>query len=55
MRCFICDREDDLISFDKVEGKFSPCGDCQRAIEECLDGYDHADAVLEALILHDED
>lgn len=55
MRCVICDKDDDLITFDKVAGKFCPCGECQTAIEECLDGYDHADATLSALLIDDED
>lgn len=55
MHCHICDKEDGLISYDKTEGKFSPCGECQESIQECLDGYDHADAILEALLLEDDE
>lgn len=55
MRCAICDKDDDLITFDKVAGVFSPCGECQASIQECLDGYDHADAILTVLLTDDED
>lgn len=54
MRCVICDKSDDLITFDNKRGEFTPCGECQNAITDCLDGYNHADAVLEALLV-DED
>jgi hypothetical protein len=40
MHCHICDREDDLISFDKVTKTFSPCTVCQIAIDECLEGFE---------------
>lgn len=36
MHCAICDREDDLITFDKVRGVFSDCTACQAVIEETL-------------------
>lgn len=36
MHCAICDREDDLITFDKVRGVFSDCIVCQAIIEETL-------------------
>lgn len=40
MHCLICDKEDDIISYDKLTGEFSPCGECQEAIDDCLDGYE---------------
>ncbi len=43
MRCPICDREDDTITFDKVTGKFGDCSVCQEAIDECLEEYDQDD------------
>lgn len=39
MRCYICNREDDLISRDKVTGEFGPCLVCLAVIEECLDDF----------------
>lgn len=36
MHCAICDREDDLITFDRVRGVFSDCTVCQAIIDETL-------------------
>lgn len=36
MHCAICDREDDLITFDKVTQRFSDCTVCQAIIDETL-------------------
>lgn len=36
MRCYICDRDDSLIYYDKVEQAYSPCTTCQAAIDESL-------------------
>lgn len=43
MKCDICDREDDLISFNKREQRFSPCTTCQAVIQDCIDGYPELD------------
>lgn len=43
MHCYICDREDDLITFDKVQGKYSPCTVCQAIIEETLEEFEDND------------
>lgn len=40
MHCPICDRDDSLISFNKVTGKFSDCTTCQAIIAECLDEFE---------------
>lgn len=40
MKCFICNREDDLISFDRVYGDYGPCTTCAAVIQDCLDGYE---------------
>lgn len=41
MRCYICDKEDDAISYDRRYQEYSPCGACQEVIYECLMGYDN--------------
>ncbi len=43
MRCYICDRDDDLINFDKVRGEFGPCTVCQAIIEQTLEEFDEPD------------
>jgi hypothetical protein len=40
MRCYICDKDDDLIYFDKVLGEYSPCTVCQAIIEETLEEFE---------------
>lgn len=40
MRCYICDRNDGLITFDKVEQAYGPCTVCQAAIDECLEQFE---------------
>lgn len=44
MHCGICDREDDLISYDKEHKEFTPCTDCQAIIEETVNGYEEIKA-----------
>ncbi len=39
LKCDICDHEDDLISYDRQTGTFSPCGTCQAVIDDCIAGY----------------
>lgn len=39
VHCAICDKDDDLITFDVKRQQFTPCGTCQSAIQDCLDGY----------------
>lgn len=41
MKCYICDRDDDLISFDREHVEFSPCVVCQAAIAECLEEFEN--------------
>lgn len=43
MKCPICDREDDLIAFNKVTGKFGDCVVCQAIVEETLEEFDWED------------
>jgi len=43
MHCYICDREDDLITYDKVRGEFGPCTTCQAIIEETLQEFEEID------------
>ena len=40
MHCHICDREDDLISYDKLSQEFSCCTTCQAVIDDCIAGYE---------------
>lgn len=40
MHCPICDREDDLITFDKVRGQFGDCVVCQAIIEETISEFE---------------
>jgi hypothetical protein len=40
VHCFICDKEDDKITFDIVHQEYTPCTVCQLAIQECLEDYD---------------
>jgi hypothetical protein len=47
MRCHICNKEDDLITFDKKTGEFSPCGECEAVIQDCIDGYEIEDPELD--------
>ena len=39
MRCYICNREDDVITYDKIHKEYGPCVVCQAAIEEVLMDY----------------
>lgn len=47
MKCYICDREDDLISFDRAYETFNPCHTCQEVIDDCIAGYGTEDEVPE--------
>jgi hypothetical protein len=47
VRCYICDRDDDLITFDKTTQSYSPCTVCQEAINECLETFEEEE--LDAL------
>lgn len=40
MKCAICDREDALITYDKVTKKFGDCTVCQAIIDETLEYFD---------------
>lgn len=39
MRCYICNREDDLISFDHRDDKPGPCRVCLEVIYDTLDSF----------------
>lgn len=43
MHCAICDREDDMITFDKLTGKYSDCLVCQAVIAEALEDFEETD------------
>jgi cytidine deaminase len=45
MKCFICDREDDLISYDKTYHEFTPCSVCQAIINETLEEWEDVDEI----------
>jgi hypothetical protein len=47
VRCYICDRDDDLITFDKITQSYSPCTVCQEVINECLETFEEEE--LDAL------
>jgi len=38
-RCYICNREDDLITYDKARKEYGPCTVCQAIIQEALDEF----------------
>lgn len=40
MRCYICDREDDLITYDEHYGCFNPCKQCEDVIADCLADFE---------------
>lgn len=40
MHCYICDREDDLITFDHDTAQYGPCTVCKEVITECLESFD---------------
>lgn len=46
MRCAICNSEDDSITFDKQDGRFSPCRTCQDVIYDCITSYENNDDKL---------
>ncbi len=43
MRCAICDCQDDTITYNRYEGRFSPCKTCQSVIQETLSAYDEVE------------
>ena len=47
MHCYICDREDDLISFNKKDKTFDPCNVCQAIIDDCIAGYEVKEETVE--------
>ena len=47
MRCYICDREDDLIVFDKGHQEFGPCTVCQAIIQETLEEFDEGQSSVD--------
>lgn len=40
MRCYICNRSDDLIVIEQHTQQTGPCTVCQQAINECLEEYE---------------
>lgn len=36
IRCYICDAQDDNISWDPLDGRFRPCFTCQGIITEAV-------------------
>lgn len=40
IKCHICDKDDDLITYDKKRGEFTACGVCEAVIQECVDSYE---------------
>lgn len=40
MRCYICDRNDDLIHYDRVHQEYGPCTVCQAIIQETLEEFE---------------
>jgi predicted PP-loop superfamily ATPase len=49
MRCYICNAEDETISYDHVDKRFSPCQKCQEVIYDTIISYDLEDGYLEEL------
>lgn len=43
MRCYICDRIDDLISYEKLTHEYTPCVVCQAIIQQTIEEYDTED------------
>lgn len=43
MHCYICDCEDDLISFDSTTQAFGPCGTCQAIIDDTVADFEEKD------------
>jgi hypothetical protein len=39
MHCYICDKQDDGIQFDKVTQEYGPCLVCLAIIQDCLDDF----------------
>lgn len=40
MKCYICDREDDLIGFDYATESYNPCSTCLAVIADCLGDFE---------------
>jgi hypothetical protein len=45
MHCYICDKQDDLIQFDKATQEYGPCSVCMAVIQDCLDDFAAIDPV----------
>ena len=39
MHCYICDKQDDLIQYNKVQQEYGPCPVCMAIIQDCLDDF----------------
>lgn len=43
MSCYLCGGKQDDMKIDHRDMKTAPCGTCEAAIQECLDGYPSED------------
>lgn len=43
MRCYICDAQDDNISYDHRDARFTPCYVCQKVIADVLSSKSDAE------------
>ena len=43
MSCYICDRQIEEPRLDHRDMKIMPCGVCDAAVQDCLDGYPSLD------------
>jgi hypothetical protein len=40
MHCYICDKQDDQIQFDRATQSFGPCPVCLAIIAECVADFE---------------
>lgn len=45
MKCYICNKEDDLINFNHRYEAYDPCHTCQEVIDDCIAGYGAEDEI----------
>lgn len=50
MHCYICDREDDLITFNYDRGEYGPCTTCQTIIEETLAEFEEPETESQSTV-----
>jgi len=54
MRCHICDTI--LINIHvEAGGKIDPCGTCQEAIDDCVEGYEESSVTKDEDFIHYHD